>query len=183
MRLGYMGHLTFISDEVCKLIEKCASDFEDECKGDKFLFILYLDLSLPFFSFILEFIEIEEWQTYLSGVHFETKERDNQNLGGVRPIRTPHPHSMPLMAGIGSSLDDADIGIFGNHARMVNDGVEEGASGSVFASTISSYDRGEGFFDSSSPAPTTSLSPTTENVSSSFHDESGASWPTGNNWD
>ncbi len=32
-RLGYMGHLTYISDEVCKLVEKCATDLEPELSG------------------------------------------------------------------------------------------------------------------------------------------------------
>jgi hypothetical protein len=29
VRLGYMGHLTYISDEVCKLIEKCSLDLSE----------------------------------------------------------------------------------------------------------------------------------------------------------
>ena len=33
VRLGYMGHLTYISDEVCKLLEKCGADFNMELKG------------------------------------------------------------------------------------------------------------------------------------------------------
>lgn len=33
LRLGYMGHLTYISDETCKLFEKCASELESDLGG------------------------------------------------------------------------------------------------------------------------------------------------------
>ncbi len=33
LRLGYMGHLTYIADEVCKLFEKCSSELDDELHG------------------------------------------------------------------------------------------------------------------------------------------------------
>lgn len=33
VRLGYMGHLTYISDEVCKLFEKCAPELDDALHG------------------------------------------------------------------------------------------------------------------------------------------------------
>ncbi|KAI8616148.1 SIT4 phosphatase-associated protein-domain-containing protein [Chytriomyces sp. MP71] len=67
VRLGYMGHLTYISDEVTKLVEKCLEDFGSEVK---------------------ELIESDDWQEYLGGVLRETKDRDRQALGGVRPTHT-----------------------------------------------------------------------------------------------
>ncbi|KAI8839574.1 SIT4 phosphatase-associated protein-domain-containing protein [Chytridium lagenaria] len=93
VRLGYMGHLTYISDEVCKLIDKCAGDFDAQVKG---------------------LIVAEEWQEYLGGVLRETKERDRQPLGGVRPTQTSQAMSVPVVTGIGSfgtSLDESDIGV------------------------------------------------------------------------
>lgn len=33
VRLGYMGHITYISDEICKLFEKCAPELDDELHG------------------------------------------------------------------------------------------------------------------------------------------------------
>ncbi|KAI8838048.1 SIT4 phosphatase-associated protein-domain-containing protein [Chytriomyces cf. hyalinus JEL632] len=67
VRLGYMGHLTYISDEVSKLVEKCLDDFGPEVK---------------------DLIESDDWQEYLGGVLRETKDRDRQALGGVRPTHT-----------------------------------------------------------------------------------------------
>ncbi|KAI9323937.1 SIT4 phosphatase-associated protein-domain-containing protein, partial [Zopfochytrium polystomum] len=63
-RLGYMGHLTYIADEVCKLVEKCSPDFE----GDDAPPLVH-----------------EDWDNYVNGVLRETKERDRQLLGGTRP--------------------------------------------------------------------------------------------------
>ncbi|KAJ3098725.1 hypothetical protein HDU96_010955 [Phlyctochytrium bullatum] len=95
VRLGYMGHLTYISDEVCKLIEKCSADFDGQVKA---------------------MVVAEEWQEYLNGVLRETKERDRQPLGGVRPTQTTQPLAVPLVTGLsgfgaGGNLDDSDIGI------------------------------------------------------------------------
>ncbi|KAJ3056073.1 hypothetical protein HK097_008201 [Rhizophlyctis rosea] len=92
VRLGYMGHLTYISDEVCKLLEKCGADFNTELK---------------------EFISAEEWQDYVNGPLRETKERDRQPLGGARPNTGQQGHGLPLVTGVGGfsgNLDEADTG-------------------------------------------------------------------------
>jgi len=65
VRLGYMGHLTYIADETVKLLE------------------LYSQTSL--LPMLYEFIEAEDWWNYVTKVLKETKERDAQVLGGTRP--------------------------------------------------------------------------------------------------
>ncbi|TPX57476.1 hypothetical protein PhCBS80983_g03815 [Powellomyces hirtus] len=93
VRLGYMGHLTYISDEVCKLVEKCNEDLTQEV-GD--------------------LITAEDWQDYVAGILRETKERDRQPLGGVRPNAGSQQHQVPLVTGIGGAIggpsDDAENG-------------------------------------------------------------------------
>ncbi|KAG9066653.1 hypothetical protein KI688_012561 [Linnemannia hyalina] len=75
VRLGYMGHLTYIADETVKLLE------------------LYSQTSL--LPMLYEFIDLEDWWNYVSKVLKETKERDAQVLGGSRPnIIESHPSGM-----------------------------------------------------------------------------------------
>jgi hypothetical protein len=64
LRLGYMGHLTYISDEVCKLFEKCGSELDDE---------------------LHDFITGEDWNEYVTHSLRHTQETDRQQLGGVKP--------------------------------------------------------------------------------------------------
>ncbi|KAK9768391.1 sporulation-induced protein [Basidiobolus ranarum] len=63
IRLGYMGHLTFIAEEVVRLIEK-----SPEVAAD-----------------VRDLIEAEAWKEYVSKTLREIKERDQQPLGGQRP--------------------------------------------------------------------------------------------------
>ncbi|KAG0268473.1 hypothetical protein BGZ95_002453 [Linnemannia exigua] len=65
VRLGYMGHLTYIADETVKLLE------------------LYSQTSL--LSTLYEHIDLEDWWNYVSKILKETKERDAKVLGGARP--------------------------------------------------------------------------------------------------
>lgn len=76
-----MGHITYISEEVCKLMEKCDTELSP-------------DLSSIF--------EDEVWEEYRTGIFRETKERDRQPLGGIRPNALHH--AMGTMVG-----DDSDI--------------------------------------------------------------------------
>lgn len=64
MRLGYMGHLTFISDEVIKL-------FEGYPEG--------------IISALKDSIDLDKWHKYCVGQLKETKERDSLPLGEIRP--------------------------------------------------------------------------------------------------
>ncbi|GJJ74790.1 hypothetical protein EMPS_07148 [Entomortierella parvispora] len=81
VRLGYMGHLTYIADETVKLLE------------------LYSQTSL--LPMLYEYIDLEDWWNYVSKILKETKERDAQVLGGTRPnLMEPHK------SGLGDGHDD-----------------------------------------------------------------------------
>jgi SIT4-associating protein SAP185/190 len=65
MRLGYMGHLTLIAEEVLKLQDRQPP----EILGEQ----------------IMERITRDEWIQYLETTLSETRDRDNAVLGGVKP--------------------------------------------------------------------------------------------------
>lgn len=65
MRLGYMGHLTLIAEEVLKLHDRQPP----ELLGEQ----------------IMERILREDWVRYLEGTLTETRDKDNAVLGGVKP--------------------------------------------------------------------------------------------------
>ncbi|KAG0268497.1 hypothetical protein DFQ27_006562 [Actinomortierella ambigua] len=65
VRLGYMGHLTYIADETVKLLE--------------------LYSQTPLLVMLYDHIDLEDWWNYVSKILKETKERDAQVLGGTRP--------------------------------------------------------------------------------------------------
>jgi len=67
MRLGYMGHLTLIAEEVCKFANR-TSQAELDRQG-----------------VVVERVNRPEWMAYVEGTLAETRERDNAVLGGVRP--------------------------------------------------------------------------------------------------
>ncbi|KAI7900933.1 SIT4 phosphatase-associated protein-domain-containing protein [Cokeromyces recurvatus] len=64
MRAGYMGHLTFISDEIIKLFEGYPETIVQVIKDD---------------------IDMEGWNHYCQNELKDTKERDQLPLGGLRP--------------------------------------------------------------------------------------------------
>ncbi|RKP13482.1 SIT4 phosphatase-associated protein-domain-containing protein, partial [Piptocephalis cylindrospora] len=59
VRLGYMGHLTFIADQVVRLFERSKEDLGLE-----------------------EYVEDPEWKAYVEGTLRETREKDRITLGG-----------------------------------------------------------------------------------------------------
>ena len=64
-RLGYMGHLTLIAEEVIKFAERNPPEMLSDTVLDKVTSI--------------------EWNNYVDGSLAETRQRDNAILGGVRP--------------------------------------------------------------------------------------------------
>ena len=65
MRLGYMGHLTLIAEEVVKFTERQPPELLSES--------------------VLQMVMAHEWVDYVENSLAETRERDNAILGGVRP--------------------------------------------------------------------------------------------------
>ncbi|GAB5592695.1 hypothetical protein Unana1_07595 [Umbelopsis nana] len=63
MRLGYMGHLTFIADEISKLMDNY-SEIEAAVRDD---------------------VDLQKWDSFYIEVLAETRERDTLPLGGDRP--------------------------------------------------------------------------------------------------
>jgi len=78
VRLGYMGHLTLIAEEVLKLAERIPLELLDQHVVQK--------LTSP------------EWNEYVDVTLTETRTRDNAILGGVRP------QPSGLSGGINSSI-------------------------------------------------------------------------------
>lgn len=64
-RMGYMGHLTLIAEEVVKFTERHPPELLSEIVLDK--------------------VMSQDWINYVEGALAETRERDNAILGGVRP--------------------------------------------------------------------------------------------------
>ncbi|KAG9193921.1 hypothetical protein G6011_03956 [Alternaria panax] len=78
MRLGYMGHLTLIAEEVLKFTER----HTDEVLS----------------KMVLEKVHAQEWVHYVEHILAETRERDNAILGGVRPDMSVGPRQAVLNA-------------------------------------------------------------------------------------
>jgi SIT4-associating protein SAP185/190 len=78
MRLGYMGHLTLIAEEVVKFTERIPLE--------------------SFSQLVLEKVTSEAWIHYVDHTLAETRERDNAILGGVRPDVSLGPRQAVLNA-------------------------------------------------------------------------------------
>lgn len=78
MRLGYMGHLTLIAEEVVKFTER----HPPELLSDS----------------VLEKVMNSDWITYVEVTLAETRERDNAILGGVRPDMSVGPRQAVMNA-------------------------------------------------------------------------------------
>jgi SIT4 phosphatase-associated protein len=97
MRLGYMGHLTLIAEEVVKFTERHPPELLSES--------------------VLEKVTNAEWNTYVEVTLAETRERDNAILGGVRPDMSVGPRQAVMNAvnaasgfnGASSALSEAGL--------------------------------------------------------------------------
>lgn len=125
MRLGYMGHLTLIAEEVLKLQDRQPPEF----LGQQ----------------IMERVTRDEWVHYLEGTLSETRDRDNAVLGGVKPENAMSARQMGLGGGLlgqsgysggGNSSALADAGLGGAPAdsmalQEAHDGGYEVSGGSA----------------------------------------------------
>lgn len=94
-RLGYMGHLSYISDEVCKLFEKCSEELSSDVHRISLI--------------ILEIIDSEDWAEYTSHSLRETHDRDKQILGGAKP----ETFGQPVLA----NLSGVDGDLIPSHSK------------------------------------------------------------------
>ncbi|KYK54266.1 SIT4 phosphatase-associated protein [Drechmeria coniospora] len=88
-RMGYMGHLTLIAEEVVKFTERNPPELLSEMVVDK--------------------VMSQDWINYVEGALAETRERDNAILGGVRP-ETSMGHRGSIGAGSGVGLSGLQLG-------------------------------------------------------------------------
>jgi len=90
-RMGYMGHLTLIAEEVVKFTERHPPELLSEVVLDK--------------------VMAQDWVNYVEGALAETRERDNAILGGVRPeVAMSRANTQNLMGGGFSGLSSIGLG-------------------------------------------------------------------------
>lgn len=97
MRLGYMGHLTLVAEEVVKFSDRVPPE-----------------LISPL---VLEKVTSSAWNDYVEQTLSETREKDNAILGGVRPDVSLGPRQTVLNAvnaAGGVSVALANAGLHGN---------------------------------------------------------------------
>jgi SIT4-associating protein SAP185/190 len=101
MRLGYMGHLTLIAEEVLKFTER----HNDEVLS----------------QMVLDKVHAQDWVYYVENILAETRERDNAILGGVRPDMSVGPRQAVLNAvNAANNFGGGDGGI--SNASLANNG-------------------------------------------------------------
>lgn len=105
-RMGYMGHLTLIAEEVVKFTERHPPELLSDSVLDK--------------------VMSQEWINYVEGALAETRERDNAILGGVRPeVALGYRGSIGGASGLGgaglSSLGSAIGGSSGGASTALAD--------------------------------------------------------------
>ena len=103
MRLGYMGHLTLVAEEVVKFSERHPPELLSQS--------------------VMERVLNRQWIDYVEQTLSDTRERDNAILGGVRPDMSVGPRQAVLNAvnaaqGFGGSAALANAGL--------NGGVQQG---------------------------------------------------------
>lgn len=92
-RMGYMGHLTLIAEEVVKFTERHPPELLSET--------------------VLQRVMDQEWINYVEGALAETRERDNAILGGVRPEVAMSNRQAGGLAAVGLSSLGAAFGSSG----------------------------------------------------------------------
>lgn len=127
MRLGYMGHLTLIAEEVVKFTERIPP--------------------ASFSPLVLDKVASDGWTHYVDHTLAETRERDNAILGGVRPDASLGPRQAVMNAvnaaqGFGSLNSLAGLGGLSNMTANPNlglDSIELASSATNGPPAASSY--------------------------------------------
>lgn len=119
MRLGYMGHLTLIAEEVCKFGNRLPPESLDKN--------------------VFQRVGREDWTQYVEGTLAETRDKDNAVLGGVRPENAmQRPMSIGGGGGLQSSFSSntantlASAGIGSGMAAQDSLAMSEGTVGQSF---------------------------------------------------
>ncbi|KAL8949712.1 MAG: hypothetical protein Q9222_004204 [Ikaeria aurantiellina] len=116
MRLGYMGHLTLIAEEVVKFSDRHPNETLSQVVLDK--------------------VTSKQWSDYVENTLSETRERDNAILGGIPPNISVGPRQAVLNAvnaagfGGGASNALANAGLNGTGALDSMDLTSNGGSAS-----------------------------------------------------
>ncbi|KAI5461970.1 SIT4 phosphatase-associated protein-domain-containing protein [Mariannaea sp. PMI_226] len=105
-RMGYMGHLTLIAEEVVKFTERNPPQLLSEA--------------------VLDRVMSQEWINYVEGALAETRERDNAILGGVRPDVALGNRAMG-----GSGLGGVGLSGLGGNSSGSNALAEAGLNGGI----------------------------------------------------
>lgn len=122
MRLGYMGHLTLVAEEVVKFGERHPRELLSPVVQD--------------------YIYSRDWEEYVTKTLAETRERDNAILGGFRPDNGLGPRQAVLNAvsagqGFGGSSGLAGVGLGGGQHGL--DSIDLSNNGSA---TSAGYNSG-----------------------------------------
>jgi len=122
MRMGYMGHLTLIAEEVVKFTEK------------------YFNPPDILSQVVLEKVMHSDWIDYVESVLSETRERDNAILGGFKPDQSLGPRS----SAFGSMGGVQGLGGLGGLGGIGGGVGGSGASGGLSAADLDTIDLANG---------------------------------------
>lgn len=114
IRLGYMGHLTLVAEEVVKFSERHPPELLSRS--------------------VMEAVLNPEWIDYVEQTLSETRERDNAILGGVRPDMSVGPRQTNLnAAGSGQGFSSSSNAL-----------AEAGLNGGIGGSSFQGFDLNQG---------------------------------------
>ncbi|KAI0596963.1 SAPS-domain-containing protein [Biscogniauxia sp. FL1348] len=119
-RMGYMGHLTLIAEEVVKFTERNPPELLSEL--------------------VLDRVMSQDWISYVEGALAETRERDNAILGGIRPEVAMSNRAQMAGSGLGG-MGLSSLGLGGGQGGGSNALAEAGLNG---GSNMDGQDNGSG---------------------------------------
>jgi SIT4-associating protein SAP185/190 len=120
MRLGYMGHLTLVAEEVVKFSERHPAELLSQT--------------------VMEKVLDRQWIDYVEQTLSQTRERDNAVLGGIRPdigigSRQAVLSAVNASQGFGNSAALANAGLNGGQQPL--DTIDLSNNGSASSGTFS----------------------------------------------